>query len=94
MARNTLTGDQIVHAAIEHLDTDGPEGLNMRALGKRLNSAATAVHWHVNKDNLVLLATDQVWSELELPDLATVDWRTAATTMATDLYEMFTRRSA
>ncbi|MEU6010388.1 TetR/AcrR family transcriptional regulator C-terminal domain-containing protein [Streptomyces sp. NPDC047453] len=92
MARNTLTRDQIVHAAIEHLDTDGLEGLNMRALGKRLNSAATAVYWHVkNKDNLVLLATDQVWSELELPDLATVDWRTAATTMATDLYAMFTR---
>ncbi|MGW2765344.1 TetR/AcrR family transcriptional regulator [Streptomyces sp. NPDC001275] len=92
MARKTLTRDQIVHAAIEHLDTDGLEGLNMRALGKRLNSAATAVYWHVkNKDNLVLLATDQVWSELELPDLATVDWRTAATTMATDLYAMFTR---
>ncbi|MEU1592673.1 hypothetical protein ABZ468_07385 [Streptomyces sp. NPDC005708] len=66
----------------------------MRALGKRLNSAATAASWHVNKDNLVLLATDQVRGELELPDLATVDCRTAATTMATDLYEMITRRSA
>ncbi|MFB6876452.1 TetR/AcrR family transcriptional regulator [Streptomyces sp. NPDC056323] len=92
MARSTLTRDQIVQAAIEHLDADGLEGLNMRALGKRLNSAATAVYWHVeNKDNLVRLATDQAWSELELPDPAAVDWRTAVTAMATDLYAMFTR---
>jgi hypothetical protein len=48
----------------------------------------------VNKNNLVLLATDQAWRELELPDLATVDWRTSATTMAGDLYAMFPRHSA
>ncbi|MFE7794600.1 TetR/AcrR family transcriptional regulator [Streptomyces sp. NPDC057460] len=92
MARDTLTRDQIVRTAVELLDAEGLEGLNMRALGNRLNSAATAMYWHVkNKDNLVLLATDQVWSELTLPDLDEVDWRTAATAMATDLYAMFTR---
>ncbi len=33
----------------------------MRALGQRLNSAATAVYWHVgSKDNLITLAGDQV----------------------------------
>lgn len=92
MARDTLTRDQIVRTAVELLDAEGLEGLNMRALGNRLNSAATAMYWHVkNKDNLVLLTTDQVWSELTLPDLDAVDWRTAATAMATDLYAMFTR---
>ncbi|GAB2880203.1 TetR/AcrR family transcriptional regulator C-terminal domain-containing protein [Streptomyces mayteni] len=92
MPRDTLTRDQIVRTAVELLDADGLEGLNMRALGKRLDSAATAVYWHVkSKDNLVLLATDQVWSELTLPDLGAVDWRTAASTMATDLYGMFVR---
>ncbi|MFE9205604.1 TetR/AcrR family transcriptional regulator C-terminal domain-containing protein [Micromonospora sp. NPDC007230] len=92
MPRDTLTRDQIVRTAVELLDAEGLEGLNMRALGKRLDSAATAVYWHVkNKDNLVLLATDQVWGELKLPDLDAVDWRTAATGMAIDLYEMFTR---
>ena len=66
MPRDTLTRDQIVRTAVELLDAEGLEGLNMRALGKRLDSAATAVYWHVkNKDNLVLLATDQVWGELE-----------------------------
>jgi AcrR family transcriptional regulator len=92
MPRDALTRDQIVRAAIELLDAEGLEGLNMRALGKRLNSAATAVYWHVkNKDNLVLLATDRVWSDLTLPDPAVNDWRAAATTMATDLHAMFTR---
>ena len=92
MPRDTLTRDQIVRTAVELLDAEGLEGLNMRALGKRLDSAATAVYWHVkNKDNLVLLATDQVWSGLKLPDLNAVDWRTAGTAMAIDLYEMFTR---
>lgn len=92
MPRETLTRDQIVRAAIELLDAEGLEGLNMRALGRRLDSAATAVYWHVkSKDNLVLLAADQVWGELTLPDLDLVDWRTAVTTMAADLHQMFTR---
>lgn len=92
MPRDTLTREQIIQTAIELLDADGLEGLNMRSLGKRLGSAATAVYWHVgSKDNLVLLAGDQVWNEITPPDLATVGWRTAATSMATDLYAMFTR---
>ncbi|MCA2178719.1 TetR/AcrR family transcriptional regulator [Nonomuraea glycinis] len=92
MPRDTLTRDQIVQTAIELLDADGLEGLNMRSLGKRLDSAATAVYWHVkSKDNLVVLAGDQVWDEIELPDPAAVGWRAAATSMATDLYAMLTR---
>ncbi|MEV7239228.1 TetR/AcrR family transcriptional regulator C-terminal domain-containing protein [Streptomyces sp. NPDC051020] len=92
MARDTLTRDQIVRTAVELLDAEGLEGLTMRALGKRLDSAATAVYWHVkNKDNLVLLATNHVWGELSLPDLDAGDWRTTAATMATDLHAMLLR---
>ncbi|TDD06129.1 TetR family transcriptional regulator [Nonomuraea deserti] len=92
MPRDTLTREQIVHAAVELLDAEGLEGLSMRTLGRRLNSAATAVYWHVkNKDNLVLLAADHVWGELALPDPDSADWRTTAATMATDLYGMFAR---
>jgi AcrR family transcriptional regulator len=92
MPRDTLTREQIVTAVIELLDAEGLEGLNMRALGKRLDSAATAVYWHVgSKDNLMSLAGDQVWNEIELPDLAEVDWRTAAVRMAAGLHAMFGR---
>jgi hypothetical protein len=39
--------EHIVQAAVDLLDAEGLEGLNIRALGKRLDSAATAVYWHV-----------------------------------------------
>src|SRR5437016_4478645 len=92
MPRDTLTAERIVRAAIELLDAEGLDGLNMRSLGNRLRSAATAVYWHVeSKDNLVRLAGDAVWNEIELPDLDEIDWRSAATTMATNLHAMLTR---
>lgn len=92
MRSDTLTREQIVQAAIDLLDTDGLEGLNMRALGKRLGSAATAIYWHLGgKDDLIAMAGDQVWNEIALPDLTTTDWRTAATSLATDLYATLTR---
>jgi AcrR family transcriptional regulator len=94
MRTGTLTREQIVAAAIDLLDAEGLEGLNMRALGKRLGSAATAVYWHLdNKDDLVALAGDTVWHEIALPDLTALDWRTAATAMATELYAMLTRHT-
>ncbi|TQF04178.1 TetR/AcrR family transcriptional regulator [Kitasatospora acidiphila] len=92
MPRNTLTADQIVRAAIELLDQEGLDGLNMRSLGSRLGAAATAVYWHIKtKDELVRLAADTVWDEVRLPDLAATDWRSAATAMATSLHEMLGR---
>lgn len=92
MPRDTLTAERIVQAAIELLDAEGLDGLNLRALGKRLGSAATAVYWHVdNKDNLVRLAVDEVWNEVELPDYEALGWRAAAATMATSVHEMLTR---
>jgi AcrR family transcriptional regulator len=92
MPRDVLTREQIVQGVIELLDEEGVEGLNMRALGRRLDSAATAVYWHVgSKDNLMALAADQVWNEIALPDLSATGWRTAARAMATELYAMLTR---
>ena len=92
MARETLSRDQIVTAALELLDAEGLEGMNMRALGKRLHSAATAVYWHVgSRESLIALAADRAWAEVELPDPAAVGWRTAAYQMATSEYAMLTR---
>ncbi|MEV7238740.1 TetR/AcrR family transcriptional regulator [Streptomyces sp. NPDC051020] len=92
MPRDTLTADRIVRAAIELLDDEGLDGLNMRSLAKRLGSAATAVYWHIKtKDDLVRLASDAIWSEVELPDLDATDWRTAATTHASGMHAMLTR---
>ena len=92
VARETLSRQQIVSAALGLLDAEGLEGLNMRALGKRLGSAATAVYWHVgSKEGLIALAADRAWVEVELPDPAEVGWRTAAHRMAASQYAMLTR---
>ncbi|MPY31491.1 TetR/AcrR family transcriptional regulator [Streptomyces adustus] len=92
MPRDTLTADRIVHAAIELLDDEGLDGLNMRSLAKRLGSAATAVYWHIKtKDDLVRLVGDAIWHEVELPDLGTTDWRTAAAAHAGSMHAMLTR---
>ncbi|MEU4830164.1 TetR/AcrR family transcriptional regulator C-terminal domain-containing protein [Streptosporangium sp. NPDC023615] len=92
MPRDTLTKEQIIRTAIELLDEEGLDGLNMRALGKRLGAAATAVYWHVkNKDDLLLLAGDRVWDEIGLPDPGADGWRAAATAMATGLHAMLGR---
>jgi AcrR family transcriptional regulator len=89
MPRETLTRDRIVRTAIELLDQEGLEGLSTRVLGERLDSAPTAIYWHVHsKDNLVVLASDEVWNTIELPDLDQIDWRTAGMTMARDVYAM------
>ena len=92
MARETLSRDQIVTAALDLLDAEGLEGMNMRALGKRLGSAATAVYWHVgSRQSLIALAADRAWAEVELPDPAGAGWRAAACRMATSEYAMLIR---
>jgi len=64
----------------------------MRSLAKRLGSAATAVYWHIKtKDDLVRLAGDAIWHEVELPGLDATDWRTAAAAHATGIHAMLTR---
>ncbi len=92
MPRDTLSRKQIIEAAVEVLDAEGLEGLNMRRLGRQLGCAPTAVYWHVHgKDELVVLAADELWDEIARPDPDVVGWREAATVIATDLYAMITR---
>ena len=92
MPRETLTPERIVQAAVELLVADGAEGLSMRQLGVKLGSAATAVYWHVkSKDNLIVLAADHVFGEIELPEPTAADWQGAATAMAAGMYEVIMR---
>lgn len=94
MSPETLTREQIVKTAVELLDEEGLEGLNMRALGKRLGSAPAATYWHVkNKRDLVALASEHVWKELALPELSQENWRAAAATMATNFRALLIRHT-
>ena len=46
-ARETLSREQIVAAAMTILDTDGVAGLSMRKLAAKLDAGATSLYWHV-----------------------------------------------
>jgi AcrR family transcriptional regulator len=77
------------------VDTEGVDGLNMRRLGVQLGAAATAVYWHVkSKDDLVVLAADHVWGEIELPDPDEIGWQAAAAALAGGAHAMISRQVA
>ncbi|MFI6504442.1 TetR/AcrR family transcriptional regulator [Nonomuraea typhae] len=66
-----LTKEQIVRAAVEVLDAQGVNGLNLRRLGAHLGTAASAMYYHVrSKDKLVALAADHVFGEIPMPEAA------------------------
>lgn len=70
-----LTRDRIVDAAIVLLDEHGIDGLTMRRLAQRLAVTSTALYWHVKtKDDVLDLAVDQIFGEVQLPDVGD-NWR-------------------
>jgi AcrR family transcriptional regulator len=78
-AREALSREQIVAAAMAILDTEGVAGLSMRKLAARLGSGATSLYWHVpTKDDLVDLLIDEVWGEIDVPEPELAGWRAGA----------------
>ncbi|MEV4758402.1 TetR/AcrR family transcriptional regulator [Micromonospora sp. NPDC049559] len=87
-----LSREQIVRAAIELLDAEGPAGLSMRRLGTRLGSGATSVYWYVaNKDELLELAVDEVMGEVYVPEPGDTGWRVGASIFITGMRAMLLR---
>jgi AcrR family transcriptional regulator len=78
-----LSREQIVAAALALLDAEGLDALSMRTLGARLAAGATSLYRHVaNKDELLELVVDEVYGEIDVPDVRGGDWRRAVTTCA------------
>ncbi|MEV5968410.1 TetR/AcrR family transcriptional regulator C-terminal domain-containing protein [Streptomyces sp. NPDC051921] len=74
-----LSQEAIVREAIAMLDADGTEALSMRKLAARLNAGATSLYRHVaTKDELMELAVDQVFGEIDVPPVGSAGWREAA----------------
>jgi len=79
-----LSRAQIVAEALDLLDTEGLEALSMRKLGARLDAGATSLYRHVaTKDELIELVVDEVYGQIEVPDIWGRDWRSAVTVCAT-----------
>lgn len=92
MARDHLTRGQIIAATIELLDSHGVEAFSIRRLGARLGAGATSIYWHVpSRDELLQLAGDEIFSEVDLVPAVDGDWRTPLEAYARSLRETMLR---
>ena len=87
--KEQLSRERIVAEAIALLDEEGIEALSMRSLGQRLGAGATSLYRHVaNKDELIELVVDEVYGEMEIPEVTIPSaWRVAMHITAHSLRE-------
>jgi TetR/AcrR family transcriptional regulator, tetracycline repressor protein len=68
MARQTLSRERVVRAALDLIDRDGLDALSMRKLGAALGVEAMALYRHVgSKERLLEGVVEALLEELELP---------------------------
>ena len=74
---SSLDRERITEVTVRLLDAEGLARFSMRRLAAELNVTAMSVYWYVDtKDDLLELALDAVFDELELPDPDSgEDWR-------------------
>ena len=82
-ARQPLTPEAIVEAALRVLDADGIAGFSMRRVGEELGTGAASIYWHVrNKEQLLQLVFERVTREAKLPEPDPSRWQEQLRTFA------------
>jgi AcrR family transcriptional regulator len=89
--RPAHTRADIARAALEIADSQGFDSVSMRRVAERLGAGTmTLYHYVRNKDELITLMSDQVMSELVVPEgELSADWRAALTQIATRTRAVF-----
>jgi AcrR family transcriptional regulator len=76
-AREALTRERILRAAVELADREGIESLSMRKLAEDLDVVPMALYRHVaNKDEMLDGMVDMVVGEIDPPETG-LDWKTS-----------------
>ena len=76
--RTPLSRERILRAALDLADRDGFEACTMRKLGAELGVEAMSLYRHVtSKDDLLNGLVDLVFSEVEIEEPGTAEWRVA-----------------
>lgn len=92
-ARESLTREAVLEAAVALADERGLETLSMRKLAELLGVEAMSLYNHVaNKDDLLDAMVDAVITEIELPVIGS-DWKGAMRRRAISAHEMLLRHS-
>ncbi|WP_438292681.1 TetR/AcrR family transcriptional regulator [Streptomyces sp. HUAS TT7] len=91
-----LDRDRITAEAVRLLDAEGSAKFSMRRLAGELGVTAMSLYWYVDtKDDLLELALDSVFSEVELPGMQdeAADWRDQLRAVAAGYRAVFVRHS-
>lgn len=84
-ARQPLSQDQIVEAAMRILDAEGLDAMSMRRVADELGTGPASLYAHVaNKDELLELVRERVIAEIPLPVPDPNHWREQLRQLATD----------
>ncbi|CAM5505883.1 TetR/AcrR family transcriptional regulator [Streptomyces aurantiogriseus] len=89
-----LDRERITEVTVRLLDAEGLDKFSMRRLAAELNVTAMSVYWYVDtKDDLLELALDAAFGELELPDPEAdgEDWREQLRALATAYRSLLVR---
>lgn len=90
-ARQPLTRERVLSAAIALADGQGVDALSMRTLAQELGVEAMSLyHWVRAKDELLSAMVDAVVSQIELPAPPT-EWRSALRAIALSAYAVLSR---
>ncbi len=77
MAKEALTADDVLRAALELLDDVGLRGFTMRTLAQRLDTYPATIYWHVGSRDAVLSGVNDLvlrGAFRDLPDPADQPW--------------------
>ncbi|MGX1271004.1 TetR/AcrR family transcriptional regulator [Streptomyces phaeoluteigriseus] len=89
-----LDRNRITEVTVRLLDAEGLDKFSMRRLATELSVTAMSVYWYVDtKDDLLELALDAAFGELELPDPEATDrdWREQLRALATSYRALLVR---
>ncbi|MBW5251972.1 TetR/AcrR family transcriptional regulator C-terminal domain-containing protein [Streptomyces sp. P01-B04] len=86
-----LDRDRITAATVRLLDAEGLAKFSMRRLAAELNVTAMSLYWYVDtKDDLLELALDSVYSEIDAPQ-ENAPWETRLRALATSYRALLVR---
>ncbi|MEE1773213.1 TetR/AcrR family transcriptional regulator C-terminal domain-containing protein [Streptomyces sp. JV185] len=87
-----LDRDRITAASVRLLDAEGLAKFSMRRLAAELDVTAMSLYWYVDtKDDLLELALDSVYSEIEPPRGENAHWHDRLRDLATSYRELLVR---
>src|SRR5260370_39996060 len=94
-ARERLTRERVLRAALEFTDTQGLAALSMQKLGAELGVKGMSLYTHVDgKDALLDGIVDIMSAEVEMPAAASGDWGDGLARPARALRERIRRHPA